>query len=94
MRSIILVALLAFACSNSIINRRFTGQLKRMAPFKVYDVEKNPFKDWTDEEIRHMLGTKIRPNHHKVKPYTRRNAGYDFREEHPECIRGIHDQAQ
>ncbi len=95
MKPIILLALISLALSNSIINKKIVEKLRKTAPYEVYDVEENPFKDWTDEEIRSMLALKIPKNLHKSKKeYKLINGGYDFREDYPECILGVRDQAK
>ncbi len=93
MKSIVLVALFALALSSHIINKPFVSHLKKVAPFQVYEVEENKFKDWTDEEISKMLSFKISYTPRKEEPL-KVVEEYDFRKEHPECMLGIRDQAQ
>ena len=38
------------------INEREVQYLKENAPYEVYDVNENPFRDWTEEEIRGLFG--------------------------------------
>ena len=94
MKSILALVLVSMTLCNSIINQKFVDQLKQInVPYEVYEPEENPFRDYTDEEIQNLLGTKILsvvPKHKKV--YTKVNDGYDFREKHPECMLGVRNQ--
>ena len=95
MKSFVVLALLAFAVCSDAINQKFVNELKQIAPYDVYEPEENPFRDWTDEEIDNMLGTKIlniEPKHKKVNIEI--NDGFDFRKAHPECVSRIRDQAR
>ena len=94
MKAIILIALVAFACSNRAVNKKFVEKLKKIAPFKVYDVDRNPYKDWTTEEIRNSLGLKVPhyPIHRKLPPSKYEGDSYDFREAWPECVLGVRDR--
>jgi cathepsin B len=94
MKSIVILGLFSLIFCNEIINQKFVSELKQKAKFEVYSPEENPFRDWTGEEIRKMLGTKIlsiEPLHKDVNVVI--NEGYDFRKEHPECMLGIRNQA-
>lgn len=95
MKAIIFIALIAFSLNSRAINRKFVEHLKKHAPFQVYEVEENPFRDWTDEELKARLGTIKEPS-----PIHRDGDGdividtpYDFRKEHPKCLTGVRDQA-
>ena len=93
MKQVILITLLALTLSNSIINRKFVSHLKKIAPFQVYEVEENPFKDYTLEELRNLAGTKDDPSVvRKTFKNIVINDEYDFRKEYPQCILGIRDQ--
>lgn len=90
MRTFVALALIALAVSNRIINKNFVSQLKKKASYQVYDVEENPFRDWTDEEIRAMLAAQVPQDEEVVVKHS--NDAYDFREDHPECMLGIRNQ--
>ena len=90
MRTFVALALVCLAVSSRIINKSFVSELKKKASFEVYDVEENPFRDWTDEEIRAMLAlVDVKENESIVE---KTNDAYDFREDHPECMLGIRNQ--
>lgn len=91
MRTFVALALIALAVSNPIFDKQFVANLKKTAPFQVYDVEENPFRDWTVEEIRAMLSAQVAD--FEVEPEKlAENDAYDFREDHPACMLGIRDQ--
>lgn len=91
MRTIVLISLLTIIISKNIINKSFYEELKKVAPFKLYEPEENPFRDWTNEEIRRMLGTKIK-NYDIPEETVEISESYDFRTAHPECSLGVRDQ--
>ncbi len=55
MRSFITLLLLVLTTCN-FINEREVQYLKENAPYEVYDVNENPFKDWSEDEIRGLFG--------------------------------------
>ena len=67
MKTIIALALITLTISNPLFSKKFVDNLKKVAPYEVYEPEENPFKDWTDEEIRGMLGLKESVNYKKEK---------------------------
>ena len=54
MKSILALALLSLAFCN-IFNGELNDYLKVHAPFEVYEPEENPFRDYTEEEIKALL---------------------------------------
>ena len=44
-----------------ILSEDLNAYLKKHAPFKVYEPSKNPFRNWTDEEIRNLFKVELRP---------------------------------
>ena len=93
MRTFVALALICLAFSSKFFNKDFVAELKKKAPFEVYDVDKNPFKDWTDEEIRGILTAQVMRTEEKPEEEPVVNAAYDFRSAHPECMIGIRNQA-
>lgn len=94
MRQFILFALISITLSSHVINKNFVEQLKKIAPFDVYEPEENPFRDWTREEIRNMLGTKRRYFEQKEQKKITINGDYDFRKVHPECVSEVREQGE
>lgn len=102
MKSVICLAIFAVAFCNSFINKDYVKELKKIAPFEVYDVEENPLRDYTDEEIKGMLGDlSVNDLSEPILPILNMYFGkykdlpeeYDFRKEYPTCnVGGIKDQ--
>lgn len=86
-----------------IINRKFYEHLEKVAPFKVKSPEESIFADWTDEEMRALLGAKLPEDYQKPieKEPTEEEkeilkalpSSYDFRTSYSSCMLGIRDQA-
>ena len=53
--------LVAICACNSILSEDLNAYLKKHAPFKVYEPSKNPFRNWSDEEIRNLFKDELRP---------------------------------
>jgi len=54
MKYFFLFLLLAICACNSILSEDLNANLKKHAPFKVYEPSKNPFRNWSDAEIRNL----------------------------------------
>ena len=61
MKAFLLLLLIAICACNSILSEVSNAYLKKHAPFKVYEPSKNPFRNWTDEEIRNLFKVELRP---------------------------------
>lgn len=90
MKSILILFFISLSLNESPINKQFVDYLKKNAPYEVYSVEENPFKDYTKEELKSMLSHTKRPNDPsiKYKSYKVKDTPetYDFRVEFPECV--------
>ena len=58
MKSIIAIALISLAFCG-FINQEEVDFLKANAPFEVYEPEKNPFRDYTEEQIRDLFTVQL-----------------------------------
>ena len=95
MKAFLLLLLIAICACNSILSEDLNAYLKKHAPFKVYELSKNPFRNWTDEEIRNLFKVELRPvkKEEKVEIVTDFPDAFDAREQWPECKQEIRDQA-
>ena len=97
MKSFITLLLLALTVCN-FINEREVQYLKENAPYEVYDVNENPFKDWTEDEIRGLFGVVLEDVNEEEKenevyvPSNDLPEAFDGRKEWPECQQEIRDQ--
>jgi len=97
MRSFVTLLLLALTACN-FINEREVQYLKENAPYEVYDVDENPFKDWTEDEIRGLFGVVLEDVNEEEKenevyvPSNDLPEAFDGRKEWPECQQDIRDQ--
>ena len=58
MKSILALALLSLAFCN-IFNGELNDYLKVHAPFEVYEPEENPFRDYTEEQIKDLFTVQL-----------------------------------
>jgi cathepsin B len=97
MRSFVTLLLLALTSCN-FINEREVQYLKENAPYEVYDVNENPFKDWTEDEIRGLFGVVLEDVDEEEKenevyvPSNDLPESFDGREQWPNCVQDIRDQ--
>jgi len=87
--------LIAICACNSILSEDLNAYLKKNAPFKVYEPSKNPFRNWTDEEIRNLFKVELRPvkkQENKIEMISDVPESFDLREQWPECKREVRDQ--
>ena len=97
MRSFITLLLLALTTCN-FINEREVQYLKENAPYEVYDVNENPFKDWSEDEIRGLFGVVLNDVNEEEKekevyvPSNDLPESFDGREQWPNCVQDIRDQ--
>ena len=96
MKSILALALLSLAFCN-IFDGELNTYLKANAPFKVYAPEENPFRDYTEEEIKALLtDEEVYPEieEDESEPtYGDLPESYDVLTNNPECAAAIKDQA-
>ena len=90
-----LIALIC--CHNLATNPELYEYLRKNAPFKVYKPEENPFRNWTDDELRSLLGDipeERRADKKKIEYITDKEVpeNFDSREQWPDCVQPIRDQ--
>ncbi|MCQ2819866.1 MAG: hypothetical protein MJ252_21585 [archaeon] len=99
--SLLFLSFIVLISSNKFINQEYVNTLKKKAPFEVYEAEENPFRSWTDEEIKSMLNLEVPGsedsfiNHQQKRIKNLRNDlpdSYDFRVAHPECNTPVRNQ--
>ena len=90
MKTIFLLVLIGISVNKQMISKLFVDNLKKIAPFDVYEPEENPFRDWTDEEIKALFSLKMPVTVPELEPeiesLSTTDDSYDFRKSHPECI--------
>ncbi len=96
MKFLVFALLLAACLCESLVTRDFAEELRSSVTWEVADHEENIFRDWTDEEIKRLLGTKkpIRP----AQPITDADLvsalpdNFDAREKWGQCIHPVRNQ--
>jgi cathepsin B len=97
MRTFLTLLLVALSACN-FINEREVQYLKENAPYEVYDVNENPFKDWTEDEIRGLFGVVLEDVNEEEKenevyvPSNDLPETFDGRKQWPNCVQPIGDQ--
>ena len=94
MKSIIAIAFISLAFCG-FINQEEVDFLKANAPFEVYEPEKNPFRDYTEEQIRDLFtvqleypeGIEVEEEEDDAPEF------FDFRTQWPDCVGEIRNQA-
>ena len=84
-------------CHNLATNPELYEYLRKNAPFKIYKPEENPFRNWTDEELRSLLGDipeERSAEKKKIEYITDKDVpeNFDSREQWPDCVQPIRDQ--
>ena len=84
---------------DSFLTSQSIEETKSVASFEVYDYENHPFKDYTELQIKAMLGLKRHPEYVPKQMVYGINdealpATFDSRIQWPNCIHPIRDQAQ
>ena len=96
MKAIVLFALVALSFSSKIINKEFVNSLKKIAPFEVYAPEENPFRDYTDEELKGLMGDFEAQNEEPFDGLAQKlrdvPESWDFRVDYADCALTIKDQ--
>lgn len=90
-----LIALIC--CHNLATNPELYEYLRKNAPFKVYKPEENPFRNWTDDELRGLLGDipeERSAEKKKIEYISDKDVpeNFDSREQWPDCVQPIRDQ--
>ena len=96
MKAFLPLLLVALCACNSIINEELNAYLKKHAPFQVYEPSKNPFRNWTDEEIRNLFKVELRhtkKQENKIEIISDAPESFDARTQWPDCKQEIRDQA-
>jgi len=100
---ILTVLISAALCAERILREATAEELKAQASWKSYDWKDNPFRDYTDEQIKNLLGVNLRwdqsnvhlliddDDHSRVNDLPRE---YDFRAQWPQCAGPIRNQQQ
>jgi cathepsin B len=95
------VMVLASATRHPINNEIVTAIKSRTTMWSAHDVETNPLRNYSQEKLRGMLGTIISPVEESsdiqfAQPtlIEALPAGWDWRNESPNCVHPIRDQAQ
>ena len=98
MNKILALSLLALiCCHNFATNPELYEYLKKHAPYKIYKPEENPFRNWTDDELRNLCGDippEPKPENKKVE-YIKDNdvpTEFDSRTNWANCVQPIRDQ--
>ena len=94
MKSIIAIALLSLSICG-FINKEEVDFLKANAPFEVYEPEENPFRDYTEEQIRDLFTVQLDyPEGIEVgEEEDDAPESFDFRTQWPDCVGEIRNQA-
>ena len=94
MKSIIAIALISLAFCG-FINQEEVDFLKANAPFEVYEPEENPFRDYTEEQIRDLFTVQLEyPEGIEVEEEEDdAPESFDFRTQWPDCVGEIRNQA-
>ena len=58
MKSVIILALISISLCG-FITQAEVDELRTLAPFEVYDADENPFKDYTEEQIRDLFQVQL-----------------------------------
>ena len=94
MKSIIAIALISLAFCG-FINQEEVDFLKANGPFEVYEPEENPFRDYTEEQIRDLFTVQLEyPEGIEVEEEEDdAPESFDFRTQWPDCVGEIRNQA-
>lgn len=101
MKAIVICALFALSLSSKIISHEYVDQLKKVAPFEVYTPEENPFRDYTDEELKSLMGDWDASTDEPLYDFYRGKEkkslkdlpeSYDFRTDYSDCTLAIKNQ--
>lgn len=98
--------LLALVCASTaffaeerkpLITRENLQKTSASASFETYSYDEHPFKNWTEEEIKNMLGVKTFIPFNYNSELIEDNsdslpANFDSRTEWPDCVHAIRDQ--
>jgi cathepsin B len=99
MNKFLALSLLALiCCHNFATNPELYEYLKKNAPYKIYKPEENPFRNWTDDELRNLCGdippekkVQEKPKVEYIKD-TDVPEEFDSRKNWENCVQPIRDQ--
>ena len=91
MKSVIILALISISFCG-FITQEEVDELRSFAPFKVYE---NPFKDYTEEQIRDLFQVQLYyPEGIEIEEEPiEAPESYDFRTKYPKCKGAVRNQA-
>ncbi|MCQ2821569.1 MAG: hypothetical protein MJ252_30290 [archaeon] len=95
MKAVVLLALVALSLCRGPFTHEFYEELKKKADYELIPLEENPFRDYTHEELKAMLGdNKLSPNIPKVDvvSHLKAPATYDFRTAYSNCVFAARNQ--
>ena len=79
----------------SFLTEKEVQYLKKNAPYEVYDISENPFKDWSEDQIRNLfipISEDVNEEEKENQKYIPSNdlpESFDGRVEWPDCIQPI-----
>jgi cathepsin B len=105
MRVLIALVVLGIALCHAshhepLITSQYVENLKSRASWTVYDYENHPFKGYTTQQLKGMLGLRRNPDYvpkkidFTVSTNTELPATFDSRTQWPSCVHPIRDQGQ
>jgi cathepsin B len=100
MRVVILIALIGLSLSffgkKPFLTEESLAMSASQATFETYSYEEHPFKDWTEEEVKGLMGAILPPLEKDytltVGDLTGLPDNFDSREQWPECIHPVRNQ--
>jgi cathepsin B len=102
MKSITIIALLfvCTVCSQRILKEETSQAIKKKASWESYDIHENPFKDYSETQIKSLLGTGLMWNEENI-PFLVDNDDhdavelpeeFDSRQQWPDCVFEVRQQ--
>ena len=93
MKSVIILALISISLCG-FISQAEVDELRTLAPFEVYDADENPFKDYTEEQIRDLFQVQLDyPEGIEIEEDPiEAPESYDFHTKYPKCKGTIRNQ--
>jgi len=87
-------------CSQRILKEETHSEIRKKAEWESYDIHENPFKDYSEDQIKSLLGTGLMWNEHNI-PFLVDNDDhtqeslpeeFDSRKQWPECVFEVRQQ--
>ena len=94
MKSFVSIALISVSLCG-FITQEEVDVLRTFAPFEVYDADENPFKDYTEEQIRDLFQVQLdyQEGIEVEEEPIEAPESYDFRTKYPKCKGSVRNQA-